>query len=219
MNVFQTLVLLLAGYMLAKHGRRAMLFLAPGLVRITSQPEAAPRSLAARRAGEELAALGFAHLGARREDGPIGGLGLDTDSYAHPDEGAYADVFDHAPRDGGGAWVYFLSAFRDGATVLTANHPRLSRSTETLQTGGLPGSSVQATWSAHRVAVERFAARHGAPAAAGDLESRQALARSWYQGPGARELRRLFLLNFINAVAAVLLIASTLHSVARNLRT
>ena len=50
-------------------------------------------------------------------------------------------------------------------------------------------------------------------------DPRQALARSWYRGPGARELRRLFLLNFINAFAALLLIASTLHSVARNLRT
>jgi hypothetical protein len=219
MNAFHILVVLFAAYMLFRHGRRALLFLAPGLVRVRGEAGAPPASPMQLRAGDELAGLGFARLGTRCEEGALGGLSLASDAWVNQAEGAFADVFDHLPRHGHGPWVYFLSAFSDGATVLTANHPRLARSTPWLQTGGLPGSSLAATWAAHRVAAERFAAQHGRPSAPTDLEARQAAARAWYRGPGRGELRRLFFLNFLNALVALLLIAASAKAIARSLRS
>jgi hypothetical protein len=216
---FNGLALLFAAWMLVRHGRRGLLFVAPGLVRVGGDREAPPATPGQLRAGEELARLGFTRLGAKREDGPLGGLHLGTDAWANEREGAFADVFDHAPRRGGPAWVYFVSPFADGALVLTANHPRLALSTDRLLTGGLPGSSLEATFAAHRKAVERFAGRHGAPAAPADLAVRLELARAWYRGPGRRELRRLFLVHFVNALAALALAGASARYLSRALGT
>jgi hypothetical protein len=216
---FNGLALLFAAWMLVRHGRRGLLFVAPGLVRVAGDRDAPPATPGQLRAGEELARLGFTRLGARREEGPLGGLRLGTDAWASEREGTFADVFDHAPRGGGPPWAYFLSPFADGALVLTANHPRLARSTDRLLTGGLPGSSLEATLAAHRKAVERFAGRHGSPAAPADLAARLALARAWYRGPGRRELRRLFLVHFVNSLAAMALAAACAGTLARALRT
>ena len=190
-----------------------------GLVRVAGDRYAPPVTPGQLRAGEELVRLGFIRLGARREEGPLGGLRLGTDAWANEREGTFADVFDHAPRGGGPPWVYFLSSFADGALVLTANHPRLALSTDRLLTGGLPGSSLEATFAAHRKAVERFAGRHGAPAARADLAARLELARAWYRGPGRRELRRLFFVHFLNSLAAVALAAASASTLARALST
>jgi hypothetical protein len=219
MNAFHVLVVLFAGYMLVKHVRRGVLFLAPGLVRISGRPGVAPATPMQLRAGEELAGLGFAHLGSRREDGALGGLLLASDAWANEEEGAFADVFDHRPREGVGPWAYFLSPFPDGALVLTANHPRLARETPMLQIGGLAASTLAATWAAHRVAVQRFAAGHGRPSASASLEARQAAARAWYRGPGRSELRRLFLVHFLDTVLALILIAGGTSGIARSLRS
>ncbi len=218
MRTFHVLVVLFALYMLAKHGRRAALFLAPSLVRAEGETSAGPATPALARAGDELEQLGFARLGARRESGALGGLDLASDAWANEPEGAYADVFVHASR-GGGPRVYFLSPFSDGAVVLTANHPRLARSTDQVQTGGLPGASLEATWAAHRAAVGRFAARHGAPVARADLRARAEAARAWYRGAGGSELRRLFLVSFLNAVVAVLIGAVSAKALARSILT
>lgn len=214
MQTFHLFVVLFAAWMLVRHGRRAALFLAPSLVRAEGDPEAPPATPALARAGDDLSRLGFVRLGARRESGAMGGLDLCSDAWAHEPAGAYADVFAHAPRGGRGPWIYFLSPFADGAAVLTANHPRLSRSTERLLTGGLPGATLEATWAAHRAAVGRFAARHGAPGARADLEARAEVARAWYRGPGRAELRRLFLVNFLNAVVAILIGAVSARALA-----
>jgi hypothetical protein len=214
--VFNALALLLAAFMLVRHGRRGLLFVAPGLVRVAGDREAQPATPGQMRAGEELARLGFSRLGARREDGPLGGLRLGTDAWANEREGSFADVFDHAPR-AGSPLVYFLSPFADGALVLTANHSRLAISTDRFLLGGLPGSSLEATHAAHRKAVERFAGRHGAPVARADLAARLDLARVWYRGPGRRELRRLSFVHFVNSLAALVLLAGSVNLLARAL--
>ncbi len=217
MQTFHLFVVLFATWMLVRHGRRAALFLFPSLVRSGGDAAAPPATPAQARAGDELERLGFVRLGARRESGALGGMDLGSDAWANEPEGAYADVFDHAPRGGGGPWAYFLSPFADGAVVLTANHPRLARSTDRLRTGGLPGATLEATWAAHRVAVERLAAGHGRPGARADLSARDEVARVWYRGPGRPELRRLFLMNFLNALVAVLVGAVSARALARAL--
>ncbi len=219
MQTFHLFVVLFAAWMLVRHGRRAALFLAPSLVRAEGDPAAPPATPGLARAGDELTRLGFVRLGTRRESGALGGLDLASDAWANEPEGAYADVFAHAPRDGRGPRVYFLSPFADGAAVLTANHPRLARSTDRLRTGGLPGATLEATWAAHRVALERFAARHGAPDARADLGARAEAARAWYRGPGRPELRRLFLVNFLNVLAAALIGVVSVRALARALLT
>ncbi len=217
MQTFHLFVVLFATWMLVRHGRRAALFLFPSLVRSGGDAAAPPATPAQARAGDELERLGFVRLGARRESGALGGMDLGSDAWANEPEGAYADVFDHAPRGGGGPWAYFLSPFADGAVVLTANHPRLARSTDRLRTGGLPGATLEATWAAHRAAVGRFAERHGRPGARADLQARAEAARAWYRGPGRPELRRLFFLNFVNALFAILIGAVSARALARAL--
>ncbi len=214
-ETLNVLVVLLASYMLWKHGRRAALFVAPGLVRVEARPGEAPRTTAQLRAEDELARLGFSRLGSRRERGALGGLDLGSEAYANEVAGAYADVFDHAP--GGAALLYFLSPFPGGAVVLTANHARPATATDDAQAGGIPGAGVGATWSAHQIAVARFRERHGTPAAPADLAARTATARRWYGGPGGRELRRLFALNFLNALVAAVLLAGSVNALARRL--
>lgn len=217
MLTFHVLVVLFAVLMLVRHGGRALLFAAPGLVRTGGDPGSPPATPAQARAGEELARLGFLRLGARRERGALRGLDVDSDAWASPAEGAYADVLGHAAPGGRGPQVYFLSPFADGAMVLTANHPRLSRSSERLQTGALPEAPIAATWAAHRAAVARFAAGHGPPAAAADLSARQEAARAWYRGPGRPELRRRFWVSFLDTLVAVLVAAVSLNALARGL--
>ncbi|HEU4382294.1 MAG TPA: hypothetical protein VFR85_02230 [Anaeromyxobacteraceae bacterium] len=214
MRTFHLFVVLFAAYMLVRHGRRAALFLAPSLVRSDGDGEAPPATPALARAGDDLERLGFVRLGARRETGALGGLNLVSDGWVNEPQGTYADVFAHAPRGGGAPWAYFLSPFADGAIVLTANHPRLARSTDRVRTGGLPGASLDATWAAHRSAVERFAARHGQPGARADLGARAQAARAWYRGPGRPEIRRLFLVNFVNALFAVVIGAFSARALA-----
>lgn len=217
MLTFHLLVVLFAALMLARHGPRALVFAAPGLVRTSGDPGAPPATAPQARAGEDLTRLGFLRLGARRERGLLRGLDLDSDAWASPAEGAYADVLGHSGPGGGWPQVYFLSPFPDGAMVLTANHPRMARSSDLLQTGALPGAPVAATWAAHRAAVARFAAGHGRPAVRADLSAREEAARTWYRGPGRPELRRRFLMSFLDVLAAVLVAAVSLNALARGL--
>lgn len=213
---FNALAILLSAWMLVKHGRRAILFFFPGLVRVRGDAAAPPRTSAQAELGEELRALGFERLGAREERGPLRGLDLFSDGWANPADGAYADVFSVRPRGGPGPLFYFLSAFDDGALVLTANHPRLAQRGPAVQAGGLPGASLEATWRAHQLAVQRFAGPHGAPRAGG-LEERAAAARRWYHGPGRAELRRMFGMSLVSAAVALLLFAGTVHLLVRGL--
>jgi len=204
-----------AGMMLVRYGRRGILVLAPGLLRFGADAGAPPATPGQLQAGEALASLGFRRLGRRVERGPFGGLELRSDAWVNEGEGAYADVFDHAARPGAGAWLYFLSGFPDGAVALTANHPRASRADAQVEAGGVAGASAEAAWAAHRRAVARLAARHGSPAAPPDLVGREAAARAWYRAAGNRELRRLFLLHFLNALFATAILGYAVHGLWR----
>src|SRR6266702_5491432 len=141
---FNTLAIILSGYMLVKHGRRALLFFFPGLIEVRGDPEAPPHTPAQAALGDELRARGFERRGAREERGPLRALDLQSDGWVHPIVGAYADVFALRPRGGPGPLFYFLSPFPDGALVLTANHPRLPQVGPMIQAGGLAGASLAA---------------------------------------------------------------------------
>jgi hypothetical protein len=207
---------LFALYMLARHGRRALLFLAPSLLRVEPHAGAAPRTLAQVRAGEALEALGFVRLGAWRQVAPLGALDDWSDAWAAADAGVYADVAAAAPA--AGAPVTFVSPFPDGAFVLTANHARLATRGPKVQAGGLPGAALDAALAAHRIAVERFAREHGSPAAPPELAARVAAARRFRAGPGRGELRRLTAMSFANACVALVLLATSVNLAARGVR-
>ncbi|HZZ86456.1 MAG TPA: hypothetical protein VFE30_18140 [Anaeromyxobacteraceae bacterium] len=213
---FNALAIVLSGYMLVKHGRRALLFFLPGLVEVRADAAAPPRTPVQAELGDALRALGFERLGAREERGPLRGLDLQTDGWVHRAAGAYADLFAQRPRGGPGPLLYFLTGFADGAVVLTANHPRLPQRSLMVQAGGLPGASLEATWKAHQVAVERFAQAHGSPRA-GDLAARSELARRWYRGAGRAELRRMFGMSLVSALVALLLFAGSVNLLVRSL--
>lgn len=216
-----TLLLLLAAayaaLMLWRYGRRGWLAIAPSTVRIRSREDREPRTPAQAQAGAALSALGFRRLGSRDEEGPIGGgLGLRSDAWANEGERAYADVYEDAARPGVPARLQLLTGFPDGALALTANFPRAPRAGPSLEVGGFPDASVQATWEAHRRAVARLSARHGVPAPATGLPARDALARAWYRGPGGAELRRRFAVYLGNALLAALILGAALSMLWRN---
>ncbi|BDG09756.1 hypothetical protein [Anaeromyxobacter paludicola] len=213
---FTALAILLSLWMLVKHGRRAVLVLAPSLVRVSADPAAPPRTPAQVAAGEALRALGFERLGARAERSPLRGLDLPSDAWVHRGVGAYADVLALSPRGGGPAYAYFLSGFDDGALVLTANHARLPQSGPAVLAGGLPGATLDGAWRAHQVAVARLAAAHGPPRADG-LAARGDLARRWYRGPGRAELRRMFGMSLVSALVALLLFVGSVNLFMRAL--
>jgi hypothetical protein len=213
------LLLLAAGYaalMLWRYGRRGWLVVAPASVRVRSRADEAPRTPAQAQAGAALAALGFRRLGSRDEEGPLGGLGLRSDAWAQEGEGAFADVFEEAARPGVPARLQLVTGFPDGAVALTANHPRTPRAGPSLEVGGFPDATVEATWEAHRRAVARLAARHGPPAPASGLEARDALARAWYRGAGGRELRQRFAVYLGNALLAALILGAALSMLLRS---
>jgi hypothetical protein len=219
LTILLALAAIYAAMMLVRYGRRGLLVLAPGLLRFGADAGAPPATPGQLQAGEALESLGFRRLGRRVERGPLGGLDLRSDAWVHEGDGAYADVFDHPTRPGAAAWLYFLSAFPDGAVALTANHPRASRSDARVEAGGVPGAAADATWAVHRRAVGRLAARHGAPAAPPDLARREAAARAWYRAAGNRELRRLFLLHFLNALFAAAILGYAARGLWRLYRT
>jgi len=208
------LLLLAASYsalMLWRYGRRGILVVAPGLLRYRSWESATPSTAAQGLAGEALRELGFRRLGSRSEEGPLGGLGLASDSWADDAHRTYADVFEEAPRRGAEARLYFLSTFPDGAVALTANHPRQGRSDGSVEVAGLPAAGTGAALAAHLRTLERLAPRHGLPTETGDLGAREAAARAWYRAAGARELQARFLLYFVNALLAALILGGALH--------
>jgi len=205
--VFGLLAAALAALMLARYAPRALLFLSPGLTRVEGEPQAQPPSPARLRAGVEWEALGFERLGVKRERSPLGGSVHEACAYAGPD-GVFADLFDGPGR---GVAVQLFTLFPDDAAVVTASYPRQGSAGERLQVGGLPGAGPEELLRAHRRGVERLQAGHGAPEAGADLGVRLSLARRWYRGPGAGEVRRLALPSFLSASLALILFLSSLR--------
>lgn len=213
MLLLNALVAIFTLLMLVRHGPRALLFLAPGAVRITGDATSLPRASGQVAAGELLAQLGFRRLGLRRERGPLGGLDMEVDAWVHPD-GTCADAFPVAGRE---VVVSFLTAFADGFVVGTSNFRRGAVESPRGRVGGIAGARAEGALAAHRKALEPLAVAHGAPRPVADLDARIALARQFYAGIGAKELRRPSLMSLLNAALALLLLVTSLRQVLRAL--
>jgi hypothetical protein len=213
MRSFNLLVALFALVQVARYARRALVFLAPS-VRVTGEPGEQPRSASRLRVGAELERLGFLSLGILRERAVLGASDREVDAYADASRGAWADVWQErgsgdAPR------LVFYTPFSDGAYVLTANHPRRAVASAWAQAGAVEGAAPEAQVAAHEIAVERFAARHGAPRVTLELAGRVEAARAWHAGEGRRELRRGAALPFAIAAFALVLLASAVKLLVR----
>lgn len=214
MRTFHLLIAAFALVQVARYSRRALLFLFPS-VRVTGEPGAPPRSARRLRAGAALERLGFVPLGIRRERSALGALAREGDAYASAEQGAFADVVE----DGAGAAaVTFFTPFAGGAAVLTADHRRRSTVSPQVQAGGMPDAPLEAVLAAHRVAVQRFAAAHGAPSVAPELEARLSAARAWAVGEGRRELRRANAVAFGVVVLGVAILASAVNALAHGVK-
>lgn len=205
MDLLNPAVAAFAGFMIWKNGSRALLFMAPGLLKVSGSGGPGPQSSRMLRVGEELERLGFKRLGEKRERGPFGAPDIQSEVWVNEPAGAYADLF---PFKGTEPYLYYFSMFPDGAVVMTADHKGLDLSKDMVQSGGMAGGSPEGVWAAHKVAVERFAAKHGAPAAPASIETRLEASRRWYQGFGRRGLRRMFLVHFLNLLVALLLLVA-----------
>jgi hypothetical protein len=205
-----------AAMMLVRYGRRGILAVAPSLVG-SRVVEPAPAPTDAQRAwAGGLEALGFRRIGGRVEEGPLGGLGLRSETWADSAHATFADVFEQGPRPGAPARFQLLTIFPDGAAALTANHGRRARAGAGGEVQGLPGASLEAVAAVHRAAVARLAAAHGAPAPAGDLAGREAAARAWYRGEGGAEMRGRFAVYLANALVAAGILAFCLWAIYRS---
>jgi hypothetical protein len=213
MLFIHALVALFALMMLGRHGPRAILFLSPRSIRVAGDPDAPPRASAQVAAGELLESLGFRRLGIRSERSPLGGLRMEVDAWVHPD-GTCADAF---PAGGRGPVVSFLTTFADGYQVGTSNFRRIAAETGAGRVGGLAGTALEGALAAHRKAVEPLTAPHGAPQPVADLEARIGLARRYYAGIGAAELRRPAFMSLLNSALALVLIASSVKLALRAL--
>jgi hypothetical protein len=200
-----TVLLALAGFyaamMLVRYGRRGILAVAPTLVRSRPAPAGQAPTEAQRKAGEVLAPLGFVPHGHRDEEGPLGGLGLRSASWADG-EAVFADLFEQGPRPGDLARVQLLTTFPDGAAALTANHTRATRAGREGEVSGLPGAALEQVVEIHRRTVARLSVAHGTPLPARDRAGRDAAARTWYRGIGGEELRARFAVYLANALVA-----------------
>ena len=214
MTLLLALAAIYAAAMLFRYGRRGLLAVVPGLVRSRSTSGGPIPTEAQRAAGEALEAQGFRRIGSRVEDGPLRGLGLRSEAFADPTVPAFADVFEHAPRPGAPARLQLLSTFADGAAVLTANHVRVPQSGRWGEVASLPGASALQITEAHRRAVARLAAVHGAPLPAADLAGRDAAARTWYRHAGGTELRRRFAVYLAISLVAAAILAYCLRALA-----
>lgn len=201
-----------AGYMLWRNVPRAAAWAWPGGLRITGSEGGSSTSPRMARAAEELEALGFVRLGAKRERGPLGEPDIRSEVFLHEGEQAYADLF--AWRRGE-PFLYFFSLFPDGAQVLTADHKWHQIASASVQAGGLPGAPCEAVWNAHKVATARFEKTHGKPVAPARMDARVAAAKAWYEGAGRKGLRRLFLVNVAGVAVALLLLVAAVGLMLR----
>lgn len=214
MTVLLALAGIYAALMLVRYGRRGAVVLAPSLVTSRPDPRGDTATPAQRAAAAALAPLGFRRLGARVEEGPLGGLGLRSETWT--DGGTiFADLFEQGPGPGAPARVQLLTTFSDGAAVLTADHGRQPRSGPEGALEAHAGASMDRLLAAHREAVAREASRHGAPLPALDLAGREAAARAWYRGLGGAELRRRLAPFLVNALFAAAVLAYCITSLAR----
>lgn len=207
MLVLNVLVAVYALVMLARHGPRALLFVAPRAIRVTGDPAAAPRASGQIAAGEALELLGFRRLGLRRERSPLGALDLELDAWAHED-GTCADAY---PVGGRSPAISFLTTLGDGFQVATSNFRRAAARSAAGRVAAIEGAAVEGALAAHRKAVEPLLESHGGGRPVADLAARIELARRYYGGIGAVELRRPSLMSLLNAAIALILFGWSLR--------
>ena len=116
-----------------------------------------------------------------------------------------------------GPVVSFLTTFADGYQIGTSNFRRPRAGAPGGRVGGLNGASLEGTLAAHRKATAPLAAAHGAPEGVADLEARLTLARRFYAGIGAAELRRPAFMGLVNSVIALLLLGYSIRLALRAL--
>lgn len=207
--------LALAALILWRNLPGALLFLWPGLVRARAAAEDDPRldrELFAQMQ-EELAPLGFVRLGVHLESAPLRRAALQYD-FVSPAEATFATAF-MAGRD---ARLYLITALGDGAIVLTADHARIGVDRPDYLAGGIPGASPEELLAAHRRRVERLVSAGHQRLAGLDFEARVALARRWFAGKGAGEMRlrhaNALLLSLIGVVLLVAVVRGALRALA-----
>jgi hypothetical protein len=213
MLLLNALVAIYALVMLARHGPRAVLYVAPRTIRIRGDADALPRTSGQVAAGELLESLGFARLGLRHERSPLGGLDLAIDAWAHPD-GTCADAY---PTGGRAVAIGLLTTLGDGFQVATANFKRPTAEGAAGRVEGLAGLSAENALIAHRRTAEGLAGSHGEARKVAGLEERLDLARRYYAGIGATELRRPALMSLLNSVIALALFGWSVRLALRNL--
>ena len=207
MLVFQILAAAFAVFMLARHLPRAVLFLAPGLLRTQGSPAAPPRSAAEARARDDLARLGFFEVGTLRERGPLGALAVEYAVHADRDGKAFADVA-KVPE----SWVRLVSPCADGAALVTSTGARTAAAAASERRAVLAGASVDAAVAAHRKGLVEFERAHGPAAASPDLDARIRAARDHARGEGGRALRAATAVHLANAVLAAAVLAAAVKA-------
>lgn len=203
MTFLYALFAIYALVMLGRYGPRALVYVAPRTIRVSGDAEARPRSTGQVAAGELLESMGFRRLGQRRETSPLRGVDMEVDAWVH-DDGTCADAW---PVGGRSVAVAFLTTLGDGFQVATANFRRKAAQSAAGLVGGLAGTAPEAALAAHRKSVERLVGQHGAARPVADLEARLEVARRYYAGIGAVELRGPAWKNVANAVIAAVLFA------------
>ena len=199
MLAFHLLVAAFAVLMLVRHGPGALLFVAPALRRPREGPVGPARSPAEQRVRDALEGLGFRPLGMLVERGPLGALAREWAVFGGEGRAAWADVAEGR----GGGWVRFVSSGPDGAALVTE----------------LPDATPEGALAAHEKGLAAFERAHGRPAAPPDLAARLEAARAHARGPARSEVRRATALSFLNALLAVVLMASSVNGIAGALRS
>ncbi len=169
----------------------ALLFLAPKLVRVRTEGtpasvEGAGHGTAIRQMLEEVEALGFAPLGLKWEQKPLGRRQKEF-VFASTQERAWAGVM----PVGNEAWLYFFTPLALGGAVITADFRWPSSDEPDYLAGGLPAATPTEVLAAHRRRIKGVEEQGLGLAERFDLAARELAARAFYAGgPGAREARR-----------------------------
>ncbi|XXF76727.1 hypothetical protein P2318_27270 [Myxococcaceae bacterium GXIMD 01537] len=180
---------------------RALLFLAPGSVRVEAEAPAdqmdLPRELGALAA--QLQALGFTPLGSH-EEAPRLHPATRSYDFARPAERVFATL--HLGRHDVPC-LYFLTPLAPEGFVITADYKRPALELPRYRSGGLEDVSAERLYRAHLRRLEGLS-----PAGDFTWEGRVEAGRAWYRGLGQKEIRRQNLPGLLWTVAALAIVAS-----------
>lgn len=205
------LVFALLGYLFWRNLPGALLFLRPGWIRcqVAGGPEAvalaAARTQAMREMIQELEELGFEPLGELVEKRPLRRSRREA-VLAAPGARSFALV----EPVGNEAWLHYLTAFDDGAVVITADYRWPSVEEPGYLAGGLPGAGPTEVFNTHRRRVQRLADEGRSVDERYTLTARAEACEAFYaRGPGRREVRRREIKGLMFTTAALLVLLLT----------